>query len=190
MFLCRGTGLILKHRKNRTWYLYLVRILNSAHVRRWKASMMLPVHCIAAAAVICCNVYERCPSGLPPLRTVSAICDRSRRGEKKSARSSRDLHNETARRGGGPANSSRIRTRSYTIYGTINKLISYMVRTEYSYVFTVCLRRIDDEVQRSTYVPSTYYVCMYVRAPCIGGCLLYTSPSPRDLSTSRMPSSA
>ena len=24
----------------------------------------------------------------------------------------------------------------------------------------------------------------------IGGCLLYTSPSPRDLSTSRMPSSA
>ena len=26
--------------------------------------------------------------------------------------------------------------------------------------------------------------------PCIGTCLLYTSPSPRDLSTSRMPSSA
>ena len=25
---------------------------------------------------------------------------------------------------------------------------------------------------------------------CVGGCLLYTSPSPRDLSTSRMPSSA
>ena len=25
---------------------------------------------------------------------------------------------------------------------------------------------------------------------CQGGCLLYTSPSPRDLSTSRMPSSA
>ena len=25
---------------------------------------------------------------------------------------------------------------------------------------------------------------------CINGCLLYTSPSPRDLSTSRMPSSA
>ena len=24
----------------------------------------------------------------------------------------------------------------------------------------------------------------------VGGCLLYTSPSPRDLSTSRMPSSA
>ena len=28
------------------------------------------------------------------------------------------------------------------------------------------------------------------RAVCTGGCLLYTSPSPRDLSTSRMPSSA
>ena len=25
---------------------------------------------------------------------------------------------------------------------------------------------------------------------CVGSCLLYTSPSPRDLSTSRMPSSA
>ena len=25
---------------------------------------------------------------------------------------------------------------------------------------------------------------------CVGTCLLYTSPSPRDLSTSRMPSSA
>ena len=25
---------------------------------------------------------------------------------------------------------------------------------------------------------------------CVGNCLLYTSPSPRDLSTSRMPSSA
>ena len=29
-----------------------------------------------------------------------------------------------------------------------------------------------------------------VRRPEIVGCLLYTSPSPRDLSTSRMPSSA
>ena len=29
-----------------------------------------------------------------------------------------------------------------------------------------------------------------VRARRVGGCLLYTSPSPRDLSTSRMPSSA
>ena len=31
---------------------------------------------------------------------------------------------------------------------------------------------------------------MVVRAPKTGTCLLYTSPSPRDLSTSRMPSSA
>ena len=30
---------------------------------------------------------------------------------------------------------------------------------------------------------------VYVIA-CLGSCLLYTSPSPRDLSTSRMPSSA
>ena len=29
-----------------------------------------------------------------------------------------------------------------------------------------------------------------VRSRRVGGCLLYTSPSPRDLSTSRMPSSA
>ena len=29
-----------------------------------------------------------------------------------------------------------------------------------------------------------------VKSPIIGTCLLYTSPSPRDLSTSRMPSSA
>ena len=37
--------------------------------------------------------------------------------------------------------------------------------------------------------------CVKVRAPqgamdIVGTCLLYTSPSPRDLSTSRMPSSA
>ena len=33
-----------------------------------------------------------------------------------------------------------------------------------------------------------HYVCETVQK--IEGCLLYTSPSPRDLSTSRMPSSA
>ena len=31
---------------------------------------------------------------------------------------------------------------------------------------------------------------VHLEAPRIGTCLLYTSPSPRDLSTSRMPSSA
>ena len=30
----------------------------------------------------------------------------------------------------------------------------------------------------------------FLRGPCLKDCLLYTSPSPRDLSTSRMPSSA
>ena len=30
----------------------------------------------------------------------------------------------------------------------------------------------------------------HIHLHCLGGCLLYTSPSPRDLSTSRMPSSA
>ena len=30
----------------------------------------------------------------------------------------------------------------------------------------------------------------YILDECIEACLLYTSPSPRDLSTSRMPSSA
>ena len=33
-------------------------------------------------------------------------------------------------------------------------------------------------------------VIQYTRKQKLGGCLLYTSPSPRDLSTSRMPSSA
>ena len=32
--------------------------------------------------------------------------------------------------------------------------------------------------------------CAYDFEPCDEDCLLYTSPSPRDLSTSRMPSSA
>ena len=33
------------------------------------------------------------------------------------------------------------------------------------------------------------FICL-IRGLCFTGCLLYTSPSPRDLSTSRMPSSA
>ena len=37
----------------------------------------------------------------------------------------------------------------------------------------------------------TYLLCLTgLLGICITGCLLYTSPSPRDLSTSRMPSSA
>ena len=36
----------------------------------------------------------------------------------------------------------------------------------------------------------TVYSCLDVATGLIAGCLLYTSPSPRDLSTSRMPSSA
>ena len=35
-----------------------------------------------------------------------------------------------------------------------------------------------------------YNVSLYDKGTHIGACLLYTSPSPRDLSTSRMPSSA
>ena len=36
-----------------------------------------------------------------------------------------------------------------------------------------------------------YFIQICTTTPCmIRGCLLYTSPSPRDLSTSRMPSSA
>ena len=37
---------------------------------------------------------------------------------------------------------------------------------------------------------TTIKVWTCVKTPCSGTCLLYTSPSPRDLSTSRMPSSA
>ena len=37
---------------------------------------------------------------------------------------------------------------------------------------------------------SGYYVGYFIGAKTIPSCLLYTSPSPRDLSTSRMPSSA
>ena len=36
----------------------------------------------------------------------------------------------------------------------------------------------------------TMYLIFAIVAGVIGTCLLYTSPSPRDLSTSRMPSSA
>ena len=39
---------------------------------------------------------------------------------------------------------------------------------------------------RTIHVPSTYHPCTAL----VPSCLLYTSPSPRDLSTSRMPSSA
>ena len=41
-------------------------------------------------------------------------------------------------------------------------------------------------------VVASYYVSFGISlvAALINGCLLYTSPSPRDLSTSRMPSSA
>ena len=38
--------------------------------------------------------------------------------------------------------------------------------------------------------PEIYYDIMESDQARIGACLLYTSPSPRDLSTSRMPSSA
>ena len=34
------------------------------------------------------------------------------------------------------------------------------------------------------------YACVCCGEPLFSSCLLYTSPSPRDLSTSRMPSSA
>ena len=49
------------------------------------------------------------------------------------------------------------------------------------------LRRQDD-VERFFKNNEPEYV--YLAAAKVGGCLLYTSPSPRDLSTSRMPSSA
>ena len=39
-------------------------------------------------------------------------------------------------------------------------------------------------------VPKKDVVDAIGEAECVIGCLLYTSPSPRDLSTSRMPSSA
>ena len=44
----------------------------------------------------------------------------------------------------------------------------------------------DENISWQVYVPETYSA----DAPAGIICLLYTSPSPRDLSTSRMPSSA
>ena len=41
-----------------------------------------------------------------------------------------------------------------------------------------------------TYSSSYAFIGLFVVKPEHRGCLLYTSPSPRDLSTSRMPSSA
>ena len=45
----------------------------------------------------------------------------------------------------------------------------------------------EDSVHKSVYTDPTLFKLEMER---IYGCLLYTSPSPRDLSTSRMPSSA
>ena len=45
-------------------------------------------------------------------------------------------------------------------------------------------------VERHKFVPEKYSESAYKDGPLPIGCLLYTSPSPRDLSTSRMPSSA
>ena len=42
----------------------------------------------------------------------------------------------------------------------------------------------ENGAESNNYLTQTTYESLY------GGCLLYTSPSPRDLSTSRMPSSA
>ena len=47
------------------------------------------------------------------------------------------------------------------------------------------LENYPKDKKQSAVVPSLFYAQRKA-----GGCLLYTSPSPRDLSTSRMPSSA
>ena len=51
-----------------------------------------------------------------------------------------------------------------------------------------------EEIKKNSFIGVTHirdeqFENKYIRTP-VGGCLLYTSPSPRDLSTSRMPSSA
>ena len=52
--------------------------------------------------------------------------------------------------------------------------------------------RVDVDAQCKTNIPGVYAIGDAVKGPMLAhkGCLLYTSPSPRDLSTSRMPSSA
>ena len=47
---------------------------------------------------------------------------------------------------------------------------------------------LSESTSRDTHVLATAAMRAYMRS--VGTCLLYTSPSPRDLSTSRMPSSA
>ena len=44
--------------------------------------------------------------------------------------------------------------------------------------------------ERNGFVGSDFTLPSYTTVRLFGDCLLYTSPSPRDLSTSRMPSSA
>ena len=51
----------------------------------------------------------------------------------------------------------------------------------------VCVQDAHGELKDLSHVPDTDATFMPVAA---NTCLLYTSPSPRDLSTSRMPSSA
>ena len=52
--------------------------------------------------------------------------------------------------------------------------------------------RVSDQVIELCDVPEPKGEGVLVNVEAVGicGCLLYTSPSPRDLSTSRMPSSA
>ena len=53
-----------------------------------------------------------------------------------------------------------------------------------------CLLYPSDAADDLTRVDLSHFVQLIVRRQVSPGCLLYTSPSPRDLSTSRMPSSA
>ena len=59
---------------------------------------------------------------------------------------------------------------------------------------TICFGDVDeDNVKNACSLTNNYDPRHYIKMGSTGarkGCLLYTSPSPRDLSTSRMPSSA
>ena len=83
--------------------------------------------------------------------------------------------------GGGIGSVLRYGTNSIINLYTIGQLGTLLVNVLGSFLFGIL---VSIGEQRSDYFN------LFLLTGLLGGCLLYTSPSPRDLSTSRMPSSA
>ena len=73
------------------------------------------------------------------------------------------------------------------ISGTIEPYWEQGMEGQFDFVFAPSERRSEINGGRGYFLTTGDYLRIYQQD---GPCLLYTSPSPRDLSTSRMPSSA